>query len=676
MQLTSKFQRVFTGSIPTLSLSYGMSSGIRDYHGLISARAQGVNCLVLDTRKRHHKRGFSVSQALKELENAYRHGWKQGSAEMHRNSPLAYMLSAIRERPVKQHEGEDSVNGTHWIADVIAALEGRQRALTEEAGTSHTSSADSSEPVYDGAAGNTNQESGQRNQELSLDAVVSAIVDMMRANEVILRELHKLYAARMLEESSSDQESNATTVASDAEFQKLVELPMKDLAKMLGSAKSGLWLRLHTLLKPAWVGDPDQIFTGTLHGDSTKKMRQKLEARLALADRLPDRNTLEEMYALREAWDDCDRYSMIGLRARCQAKFSYVLLLAFGIATVVVSTLEGASVFSTLEMGVGAAVGTANETSVVSSALPNAPLLSTTGDLVAFVVALISSLAASFIAYFDPVRKWETLQAASMRLRSEIVVFRTRTLRYEIQQKDSHKAAAAKLMEAVVTLRASTLEQAAVSSTSFFRDQKKNTFRHGQYQNFPPPMTKMERFKRPGFTTKIQITPEFHTRPVVDDYHSPLDAGAYISLRLEPTIRYYQGRISPLYYRKTVCAVLLMLATAASSLMAAMGLTVWIAIVSVVATSVASFSEFSSFGKKLRRYSKAITKLRDVRLWWETLTNMEHASSHNITRLVESTEGIIVGNTEAWLATSLAVKSFGKAVNAAQGKDSQPREND
>ena len=189
-------------------------------------------------------------------------------------------------------------------------------------------------------------------------------------------------------------------------------------------------------------------------------------------------------------------------------------------------------------------------------------------------------------------------------------------------------------------------------------------------------MTKTERFKRPGFANKIQITPEFHNRPVVDDYHSPLDAGAYISLRLEPTIRYYQGRISPLYYRKTVCAVILMLATAASSLMAAMGFTVWIAIVSAVATSVASFSEFSSFGKKLRRYNKAITKLRDVRLWWETLTSMEHATAHNITRLIESTEGIIVGNTEAWLATSLAVKSFGKAVNAAQGKDAQPRQND
>ena len=75
----------------------------------------------------------------------------------------------------------------------------------------------------------------------------------------------------------------------------------------------------------------------------------------------------------------------------------------------------------------------------------------------AFVVAIISSLAASFIAYFDPVRRWEALQAASMRLRSEIVQFRTRTLNYEIHQKRLHKAVAEKLMDAVVSLRASTL---------------------------------------------------------------------------------------------------------------------------------------------------------------------------------------------------------------------------
>ena len=134
---------------------------------------------------------------------------------------------------------------------------------------------------------------------------------------------------------------------------------------------------LHTLLKPAWVGDPDQIYTETLHGDSTNKMRQKLEARLALADRLPDRNTLEEMYALREAWDDCDRYSVMGLQARCQAKWSYVLLLAFGIATVVTSTLEGAGMFSPVDMAVGTAAGTANETAV-SSISRSTALLSTT----------------------------------------------------------------------------------------------------------------------------------------------------------------------------------------------------------------------------------------------------------------------------------------------------------
>ena len=86
-----------------------------------------------------------MSQALEELENAYRDAWKQGSAETHRYSPLAYILTSIRERPVKQHKGKDSLNETQWIADVIDDLEGRQIAMAEDVGTSHPSSADGSE---------------------------------------------------------------------------------------------------------------------------------------------------------------------------------------------------------------------------------------------------------------------------------------------------------------------------------------------------------------------------------------------------------------------------------------------------------------------------------------------------------------------------------------------------
>ena len=60
---------------------------------------------------------------------------------------------------------------------------------------------------------------------------------------------------------------------------------------------------------------------------------------------------------------------------------------------------------------------------------------------------------------------------------------------------------------------------------------------------------------------------------------------------------------TPYYTSKTTVAIFLMLATGASALMASLGLTVWIAIISICASSVTSWSEFSGVQKKLNRCS-------------------------------------------------------------------------
>ena len=636
--LVATFERVFAGTIPTLSIFYGAASGRLDYHGIISALSQGVSCLVLDTRRRPKRgeHGVPIAHAIEDLEAFYRRTWEQGAAETHRNATLAYIIRAISERPVQQGSNEDGVS---WISDVISSMEKRKRALQEEVGPGKRGSPQE-------AGGNkyqVNEEDGTSLEMITLDEVVTAVVNIMRANDFIVHQLHNMYADFDPDQKTSDSEK----VVADPEYQNLVKLPIKDLAERNGASRSGLWLRLYTLLKPVWTNEPTQLFTGSLIGGSAGKMLQTLEARLSLAGRLPDQNTLEEMYALREAWDDCDRYQTMGLQARFEAKWSYILLLVFGVATVVVATFHGAGVFPN------------------STEAPVDGLMASTGDLVAFIVALLSSITASIIAYFDPVKRWENLRAASLKLRSHIVMFRTRSLLYDLQ--GSIKASEL-LRRTVESLRDQTLAQAGISATTFFQNDGKTMFRHGQYVSHRPPVTKAESFKRPGGPETVSISPEFHNLPVIDDYHSPMNADAFISLRLEPTIRYYQSRISPLYNRKTACAMFLMLSTAACTLMASAGLTVWIAIVSVVATSVNSFAEFSSYGKKLRRYGKAITKLRDIRLWWETLPSMEQASTINVNGLIERTEAVIMGNTNAWLQTSLASKSLGKAVGAAKGE--------
>ena len=142
----------------------------------------------------------------------------------------------------------------------------------------------------------------------------------------------------------------------------------------------------------------------------------------------------------------------------------------------------------------------------------------------------------------------------------------------------------------------------------------------------------------------------------------------YIATRLEKTIVFYQARIHPYYWGKTACAVMLMLTSACSAVLASTGLTVWISIVAVIGSSITSWTEFSGMGKKLGRYAGAITTLRGIRLWWETLTTVEQANSASVNALVQLTEDVINHNAKAWLASNQAGKSLQKQASRMQGK--------
>ena len=355
------------------------------------------------------------------------------------------------------------------------------------------------------------------------------------------------------------------------------------------------------------------------------------------------------------------------------SKFYFFL----GIATVVVSSLVGAGQFDNAAASAAAtALVTSDSNVTVLNTKDTTYGMQSDGDYIAFGLALFSSFCATYIAYFNPVQKWQQLKNASLMLRSEIIKFRTRTGDYDYKTKTLN---ALVLREAVGSLRESTLSKAGISGTSFFKEYSPKIFKHGQYGSISTDSITSSSGgggssrigKKPSRSSSISpsfiASPEQHVKPIIDDYHSPMDANQYLALRLEPMIRRYQSRITPYYTSKTTVAIFLMLATGASALMASLGLTVWIAIISICASSVTSWSEFSGVQKKLNRYSSAITKLRDVRLWWETLSPVEQSSSKHVTQLLVMTEDVIMANVSAWLATSMAAKSLSKAAAAAKG---------
>lgn len=520
--------------------------------------------------------------------------------------------------------------------------------------------------------------------EMTFDEFITAVVDIYRANTYVYTMLNALHFEHGMNDKNSDSLHDETKENLEEYVKRRIKsvvegVSIKQLAEKSGRSKSGYWLRLHTLLEPAWERGSfagSDLISGSL--SDPHDLLNTLERRMAVIDRLPSGNSLEELYALRDAWNDVDRYELISAKAKMAAKWSFILMLVLGIATVAVASLVGAGMFRSMQETANEIVGNVTTGKNVENAVQGLPssssiFLTSPGDAAAFGLAVFSSLVATYIGYTSPVQRWQQLRSSALTLRSEIIRFRTRTGDYDYTMVTQD---ALVLREAVTSLRGSTLSRAGISSSTFFKKYPIETFVHGQYLGFDPPPTSDLRYKRPPpkprksrkITPTFTKSPEWHVKPIVDDYHSPMDANSYIALRLEPMLRFYQQRIKPYSRSKNTAAIFLMLSTSASAIMASLGMTVWIGIVSILASSVTSWKEFSGVGKKLERYGGAITKLRDVRLWWETLTVVEQSSSKNVTRLLDMTEDVINHDTQAWLATSMAAKSLSKAAAAAKGE--------
>jgi hypothetical protein len=516
-----------------------------------------------------------------------------------------------------------------------------------------------------------------RHQQLQLHDITNTKI--YRANRYVSEKLNDLFMVNM----RNGMRGRKLNVEKTEAGKKLLSTSVAELAAKCKRSHSGLWLRMYALLKPAWENGANMgsdLFAGSL--EDLEQVKEQLENRLALVDRLPSQNTLEELNALREAWNDVDRYEWHARNAKLKAKSSFVLLLLLSIASVVVATLTGMGTLGGERPDAAGAsnllvAATAANTSATTDAVASTASLDGTGDSIAFGLAVFSTFFASYVAYSNPVQKWKQLKSAALQLRSEIIEFRTRTGPYDYatQTKDAHE-----LRSNILSLRGTVLNRAGITSSTFFVRATPSLYKHGQYETWASLRRRQVQRERRYSTASLAagsaaVDPELNTfsafadsADIVDDFYSPMIPSMYIATRLEQTIEFYQGRISPYYWGKTICAVALMLTSAGSAVLASAGLTVWISIVAVIGSSITSWTEFSGTGKKLGRYAGGITTLRGVRLWWETLTTVEQANSVSVNALVQLTEGVINHDAKAWLATNQAGKSLSKAAASAQGK--------
>jgi hypothetical protein len=152
-------------------------------------------------------------------------------------------------------------------------------------------------------------------------------------------------------------------------------------------------------------------------------------------------------------------------------------------------------------------------------------------------------------------------------------------------------------------------------------------------------------------------------KPGKDDYHSPVQPHRYISLRVEPTMRFYERRI-PKYLRwSQFFKLVLVILSVAASAIARLDMISLVLVITGASAALTSWVEFSNMGSKSERYTRALGSLKNILDWWSSLSAVQKASRESIERLVLTCEGIISKEQIGWT-------SMGKINKESSGKPS------
>lgn len=385
-------------------------------------------------------------------------------------------------------------------------------------------------------------------------------------------------------------------------------------------------------------------------------------------DRLPKRNSLEQLVLLRNAWTLANMFEDYAIYYKRLSRASYGALSVLGVLMIVIVT--------------------------VGNTLPN--LLKP--DPFRYLVLAVS-LALNFIAALstlsNPMQKWLKLRDGSEKLKSEIWKFRTRIMTNGSSEAktgtlllQSERLAASHLAKQISHVRRVVLQAAGLQETSFyavptstddisrpqqmqqqqpssadaveyvsglekkgrFRSLSRAHFRHGLYQ-------------RHGDETKKALPAD------ADSHHAPATPQDYMRWRMEPALEFYQGKIPSYTRRKMIMQILVLTSTIIGTVLATIGQPSWTAIVSSAAAAISAWLEFTGLAQKLDRFSAAVEALGELQIWWQSLDNVERAASQNVSKLVRGTEKVICSESASWLrGAQEAQQQAQKLHNEYQGK--------
>jgi hypothetical protein len=134
-----------------------------------------------------------------------------------------------------------------------------------------------------------------------------------------------------------------------------------------------------------------------------------------------------------------------------------------------------------------------------------------------------------------------------------------------------------------------------------------------------------------------------------DDGFSFLTPDLYIAMRLDDQLDFFQKRTISKEKELRKYQVLTLAAGAVGTFLAAVGLELWVAVTTALATAFIAFLQYRQTEHTLLQYTQTSTNLENVKAWWTALSAQEQADRKNVDKLVETTERILESEHRGWI---------------------------
>jgi SLOG in TRPM, prokaryote/SMODS and SLOG-associating 2TM effector domain 1/Protein of unknown function (DUF4231) len=134
-----------------------------------------------------------------------------------------------------------------------------------------------------------------------------------------------------------------------------------------------------------------------------------------------------------------------------------------------------------------------------------------------------------------------------------------------------------------------------------------------------------------------------------DDGFSFLPPERYIELRLEDQLNYYSKKTPKIEAQVKQMQVAILVAGGVGTLLAAVGVELWVALTTAMATALTTWLGSRQLEETLVRYNQSATDLANVRDWWTKLSPASKRNPKNIDQLVEVTEKVLETELSGWV---------------------------